>query len=80
MPSFSRLARMSAVSSGVPVTTCTLAGLHSATAPDTNSATDGGREGMEASDRTPTEAVLMAFRLHGQTQTLVQHHKDMVCK
>lgn len=76
MPSFSRLARMSAVSSGVPVTTCTLEGLHSATAPDTNSATDEGREGMEARDRAPTEAVLMAFRLHGHMQTLVHQMKD----
>jgi len=45
-----------AVSSGVPVTTWTLAGLHSSTAPFTKSATAGGSEGMEARDRTPTLA------------------------
>lgn len=56
IPSFSRPARMFAVSSGVPVTTCTLAGLHSSTAPFTKSATAGGSEGMEAKDRTPTLA------------------------
>lgn len=47
---------MLAVSSGVPVTTCTPLGLHSSTAPLTNSATAGGSEGMEARDRTPTLA------------------------
>lgn len=56
MPSFSRPARIAAVSSGVPVTTCTLEGLHSSTAPFTKSATAGGSEGMEARDRTPTLA------------------------
>lgn len=56
MPSLSRPARMLAVSSGVPVTMWTLAGLHSSTAPFTKSATAGGREGMEARERTPTLA------------------------
>lgn len=56
IPSFSRPARMVAVSSGVPVTTCTLEGLHSSTAPFTKLATAGGSEGMEARERTPTLA------------------------
>lgn len=54
MPSRSKPARMLAVSSGVPVTTWTLAGLHSSTAPFTKSATAGGSEAMEARDRTFT--------------------------
>lgn len=53
MPSFSRSARMRAVSSGVPVTTRTPLGLHSSAALFTKSATSGGSEGMEASDRSP---------------------------
>ncbi len=56
IPSFSRPARILAVSSGVPVTTWTLEGLHSSTAPFTKSATAGGSEGMEARDRTLTVA------------------------
>lgn len=68
MPSFSKPARMLTVSSGVPVTTCTLAGLHSATASETNSATALGREGMVASERTPTAAPKTSH-LHIQTQT-----------
>lgn len=56
IPSFSRPAKILAVSSGVPVTTCTLAGLHSSTAPFTKSATADGSEGTEARERTPTLA------------------------
>lgn len=56
IPSFSRPARISTVSSGVPVTTCTLEGLHSSTAPFTKSATADGSEETEAKERTPTLA------------------------
>lgn len=56
IPSFSRPAKILAVSCGVPVTTCTLAGLHSSTAPFTKSATADGSEGTEARERTPTLA------------------------
>lgn len=56
IPSLSRPARMLAVSSELPVTTWTLAGLHSSAAPFTKSATAGGSEGIEARDRTPTLA------------------------
>ncbi|TNN57568.1 hypothetical protein EYF80_032170 [Liparis tanakae] len=48
---------MLAASSGVPVTTCTPAGLHSSTALFTKSATAGGSEGTEARERTPTLAL-----------------------
>lgn len=54
IPSLCRPARILAVSSDVPVTTCTLEGLHSSTAPFTKSATADGSEAMEAKEQTPT--------------------------
>lgn len=59
MPSISRPARILAVSSGVPVTTCTLEGLHSSAAPFTKSATADGSEVMEARPRRPTLASML---------------------
>lgn len=59
IPSISRPARMEAVSSSVPVTTCTLEGLHSSTAPFTKSATVGGSEGMDARERKPTPVPIL---------------------
>lgn len=66
IPSTSRPARMEAVSSAVPVTTCTLEGLHSSTAPFTKSATVGGSEGTDARERRPTPAPILPC-LSGKT-------------
>lgn len=84
MPSFSRPARMLAASSGVPVTTCTLAGLHSSTASLTNWATAVGSEGMLARDRapapTPQLPCLDKGRWQGRVKRRVSSHAAIYSK
>lgn len=74
IPSFSRPAKILAVSCGVPVTTCTLVGLHSSTAPFTKSATANGSEGTEARERTPTLAPRPPCLKEGSTVRRVTAH------